>query len=127
MTVRYVIDGDRTHMLEDFYAVVGEAVNGPGGYFGSNLDALSDCLVGGFGTPDEEDFIFIWVNSDAARKDLGYTETARQLQVRLGGCHPSNREQVARQLADAEQGRGPTVFDWLVAIFEEQGHPLNLR
>lgn len=28
---------------------IGEAINGPGGYFGWNLDALHDCLRGGFG------------------------------------------------------------------------------
>lgn len=127
MTVRYAIDGDTTRTLEDFYATVGEAVNGPGGYFGTNLDALADCLVGGFGTPEDEDFVFVWVNSDAARNHLGYTETARQLRLRLSRCHPSNREWVARDLADAEQGMGPTVFGWLVAIFEERGHPLDLR
>ncbi|MGR7001821.1 barstar family protein [Yinghuangia aomiensis] len=28
---------------------LGETVNGPGGYFGGNLDALDDCLGGTFG------------------------------------------------------------------------------
>ncbi|WP_327590963.1 barstar family protein [Nonomuraea sp. NBC_00507] len=27
-----------------FYLAMGEAINGPGGYFGRNLDALDDCL-----------------------------------------------------------------------------------
>jgi hypothetical protein len=27
----------------------------------------------------------------------------------------------------AEAGAGPTVFDWLVQIFDEQGHPVELR
>ncbi|MGP3917619.1 barstar family protein [Nonomuraea sp. 10N515B] len=27
-----------------FYRAMGEAINGPGGYFGRNLDALDDCL-----------------------------------------------------------------------------------
>ena len=35
------------------WRVMGEAVNGPGGYFGRNLDAFADCLRGGFGTPDD--------------------------------------------------------------------------
>lgn len=126
MTARYTIDGDKTRTLEDFYEAVGEAVNGPGGYFGSNLDALGDCLTGGFGTPEDEDFAFTWLNAEAARRHLSYSETARQLRMRLATCHPSNREKVAAELADAEQGRGQTVFDWLVEVFAERGRPLEL-
>ena len=127
MTVRYVIDGRRTQTLEGFFAAAGEAVNGPGGYFGTNLDALGDCLTGGFGTPDDGDFTFVWTCSTLAREHLGHAETARQLRLRLSRCHPDNRALVARQLADAEAGTGPTVFEWLVEVFEERGHPLDLR
>jgi len=35
--------------LAGVYCALGEAVNGPGGYYGANLDALADCLRGGFG------------------------------------------------------------------------------
>lgn len=31
------------------YLALGEAVNGPGGYFGAGPDSLADCLRGGFG------------------------------------------------------------------------------
>jgi Barstar (barnase inhibitor) len=51
VTVVYVIDGGQVGSLEDFWRVIGEAVNGPGGYFGQNLDAFNDCLRGG--TPVE--------------------------------------------------------------------------
>jgi RNAse (barnase) inhibitor barstar len=37
------IEGTRVTSLEAFWVVIGEAVNGPGGYFGRNLDALNDC------------------------------------------------------------------------------------
>src|SRR2546423_372040 len=33
----------------DFYCALGEAINGPAGYFGSSLDSLADCLRGDFG------------------------------------------------------------------------------
>lgn len=56
----YVLDGRRIHSLEDFWPVMGEAVNGPGGYFGRNLDTFNDCLRGGFGTPDDDDFVVEW-------------------------------------------------------------------
>jgi len=46
-----VFDLDGVHIDDrpSFYCALGEAVNGPGGYFGANLDALADCLRGGFG------------------------------------------------------------------------------
>src|SRR6266496_2594806 len=47
--VVYEIDGERIQDTDGFYTMVGEAVNGPGGYFGRGLDSLNDCLRGGFG------------------------------------------------------------------------------
>lgn len=38
------LDGASTVTKAGFYCALGEAANGPGGYFGSNLDALADCL-----------------------------------------------------------------------------------
>lgn len=43
------LDGTQVREPVDFYCAIGEAVNGPGGYFGANLDGLRDCLRGGFG------------------------------------------------------------------------------
>ena len=74
----YEIPGEQVHSLEDFYRVIGEVINGPGGYFGTNLDALADCLRGGFGTPDDG-YVLRWLRSDDSRLALSYTETARQL------------------------------------------------
>jgi hypothetical protein len=46
------------HTPVDFYCALGEAINGPAGYFGANLDSLADCLRGGFGvTPP---FVLRW-------------------------------------------------------------------
>ncbi|MFJ7075465.1 barstar family protein [Streptomyces sp. NPDC098781] len=120
MTMIYVLDGGRIRTLEDFWLVIGEAINGPGGYFGRNLDALNDCLRGGFGTPENDDFTVEWHDHAASRRALGHAETARQLEIRLGRCHPANRPSVAERLAAARAGEGPTVFDWLVEVFEDQ-------
>jgi hypothetical protein len=38
------LNGASTVTKAGFYCALGEAANGPGGYFGSNLDALADCL-----------------------------------------------------------------------------------
>lgn len=116
----FVIEGSRITTLEDFWREIGEAVNGPGGYFGKNLDAFNDCLRGGYYPQDTEECAFLWRDHELSRHRLGYPETVRQLELRLGRCHPSNRERVASELADARFGKGSTVFDWLVSIFEEE-------
>ena len=59
-----------------------------------------------------------WKNSTLSRVRLGYDETVRQLTRRLTRCHPSNRQSVGKDLERAQQGAGPTVFDWLVEIIE---------
>lgn len=38
------LDGANIFTRSGFFCALGEAVNGPGGYFGSNLDALADCI-----------------------------------------------------------------------------------
>jgi hypothetical protein len=52
-------------------------------------------------------------------RGVGYPETVRQLERRLSG-HPLNRPHVQADLGAARAGHGPTVFDWLVGIFEAQ-------
>jgi RNAse (barnase) inhibitor barstar len=110
----YVIDGLRITSLEAFYEEVSRSVI-PGYRWGRNLDAFNDILRGGFGTPDEG-FTLRWSHSAFSKEQLGYPETVRQLEKRLGRCHPSNRESVQRKLSDARAGVGPTVYDWLIEI-----------
>ncbi|MFB7429547.1 barstar family protein [Streptomyces hydrogenans] len=119
MTVRYVVDGSRVKTLEDFWQVAGESI-GCGGYFGRNLDAFADCLRGGFGTPDDGDFMIEWRDHEVSRQNLGHHEAARQLEMWLARCHPTNKDHMAARLAEARAGRGPTAFDWLLEIIEEE-------
>ncbi|MFD7119263.1 barstar family protein [Streptomyces sp. NPDC059883] len=120
MTVTYVIDGAEVTGLERFWQVIGAAVNGPGGYFGSNLDALADCLHGGYGTPDDGDFVIEWRRHELSRRALGQEETVRTLQRRLERTHPDNRAAVQARLDTVRAGGGPTVFDELVRLIEEE-------
>ncbi|OQS16145.1 hypothetical protein B0T36_04965 [Nocardia donostiensis] len=65
---RYELDGRYIVDEDSFYCAIGEAVNGPGGYFGWNLDALDDCMRGGFGaTPP---FTIVWTEYSTARPYL---------------------------------------------------------
>ena len=68
--VTFRIDGRKIKSVKDFYREIGHSVNGPGGYFGKNLDALADCLRGGFGTPEDRPYEFEWQYSDSSRRNL---------------------------------------------------------
>lgn len=66
----YTVRGSRIHSRADLFTEIGHAVNGSGGYFGSNLDALADCLGGGYGTPEDAPFRFVLTDSAKAKAAL---------------------------------------------------------
>ncbi|MDP1978954.1 barstar family protein [Undibacterium sp.] len=61
----YELDGNYVTDYSSFLIALGEAINGPGGYFGGCFYALADCLCGGFGA--ETPFTLIWKASNIAR------------------------------------------------------------
>ncbi|MFY1672578.1 barstar family protein [Plantactinospora sp. WMMB334] len=63
------LDGAKMPTKPGFYCALGEAVNGPGGYFGSNLDALADCLSSDLG--DVRLVRVVWRNFRASQDHLG--------------------------------------------------------
>ncbi|WGW05473.1 barstar family protein [Tropicibacter oceani] len=115
----YRIDGERFSTLEEFYEEISRVLI-PNVSWGHNLDAFNDILRGGFGTPDEG-FILIWENSALSKKRLGYPETVRILERRLDRCHPTAHRSVKRQLRDAGNNKGATVFVWLVEVIRAHG------
>ncbi|WP_329234577.1 MULTISPECIES: barstar family protein [unclassified Streptomyces] len=127
MTVTYVLDGSGITGLDSFWDAIGEAVNGPGGYFGRGLDAFADCLSGGFGTPRDGDFVIEWRDHARSARALGHEETARRLERLLPRVHPTNRARVEAELAEARAGRGPTLFDQLAGIITDRTTPGTLR
>ncbi len=64
------LDGRHITDVPGLYCALGEAVNGPGGYFGANLDALDDCLTGRFGATTP--FTLRWHHSHVARRHLNH-------------------------------------------------------
>ena len=77
-----VLDGRGVVDVDAFYCALGEAVNGPGGYYGWNLDAVVDCLRGGWGAPAP--FTLRWQDSEVARRRLPEFETVLTI-LRDGG------------------------------------------
>ncbi|MGM1058358.1 barstar family protein [Saccharothrix sp. Mg75] len=73
----YELHGRFVTDIEGFYYATGEAVNGPGGYFGFNLDALEDCLRGRFGT--QTPFRLVWHDSAVAHEHLAGGYDRRRL------------------------------------------------
>ncbi|HEY6795881.1 MAG TPA: barstar family protein [Kineosporiaceae bacterium] len=63
------IDGDLMPDVAAFYCAIGEAVNGPGGYYGATLDGLAECLSST--RSNGVDFRLIWSHGDASRRMLG--------------------------------------------------------
>jgi RNAse (barnase) inhibitor barstar len=68
----YHLDGRHITDEPGFFCALGEAVNGPGGYFGGGFDALADCLCGRWGAATP--FTLVWHHADVARTRLGATE-----------------------------------------------------
>ncbi|CUU50368.1 barstar family protein [Clostridium beijerinckii] len=56
----YYLDGTNITDYSSFFCAIGEAINGPGGYFGFDIMSLRDCLCGGFGA--KVPFTLVWNN-----------------------------------------------------------------
>lgn len=69
----YVLDGRHVTDEPGLYLALGEAVNGPGGYFGGCLAALDDCLRGTFGYTAPA--TLLWRDAPTARKNLSQVLT----------------------------------------------------
>jgi hypothetical protein len=69
----YELDGRHITDEPGLYLALGEAVNGPGGYFGGCLDAVDDCLGGTFGYTAPG--TLLWRDAAIAREHLSRTLT----------------------------------------------------
>ncbi|MFD0658324.1 barstar family protein [Thermocatellispora tengchongensis] len=78
-TVEWFVDGVEMVNVYGFYCALGEAVNGVGGYFGSNLSALNDCLRKS--RSNKEAFRIIWRNFLEFKQRVGDAEAGDILSV----------------------------------------------
>jgi hypothetical protein len=121
------LDGRCIDGLAAFFCAIGEAVNGPAGYFGKNLNGFADCVMGGFGiTPP---WTLHWHHSQVARKALGYEETLRyeREQYDLDDFPDDEARTAARAtIDDLSNHRGSTLFDAIIEILNERGITVEL-
>lgn len=68
----YYLDGKNITTIESFFCALGEAINGPGGYYGFDECNVIDCLTGGFRVcyPHK----LIWKSSTVGLKNLSKEE-----------------------------------------------------
>ncbi|WP_343955650.1 barstar family protein, partial [Nonomuraea longicatena] len=84
------LDGAQISTKSGFFCALGEAVNGPGGYFGSNLDALADCISSSFG--EESPLKIVWRDFRESQELLdrafmeSIMETMREFNVDVTIC-----------------------------------------
>ncbi|WP_116246689.1 barstar family protein [Nocardiopsis sp. FIRDI 009] len=64
----YHLDGRAVSDVPGLHCALGEALDGPGGYYGSGMDAMRDCLSGGFAA--EPPFRLVWHDARASRRAL---------------------------------------------------------
>lgn len=69
----YELDGCHITDIPGLYLALGEAVNGPGGYFGACLAAVDDCLRGTFGYTAPA--TLLWRNAATAHEYLSHVLT----------------------------------------------------
>lgn len=118
----FEIDGER---FDDFAGFIVEFNRGfvsqVGGNWKGNLDAFNDYLSWG----DDRSTIR-WLSSEKSRMDLGHDAMVEWLSGNLLRCHPTNRSSVQARLKNAENGLGPTLFEWLVEIIRENTEYVDL-
>ncbi|MBL7498718.1 barstar family protein [Frankia sp. CNm7] len=84
------LDGAQISTKPGFFCALGEAVNGPGGYFGSNLDAMADCISSSF--REGSQMKIVWQDFRMSQESLGRAfvdsvmEVMREFKVDVAIC-----------------------------------------
>ena len=120
---------DSTHITDfsSFLCALGEAINGPGGYFGSSVRALDDCVVGGFGaTPP---FTLKVHQPDLCYEYLDSNALAAWCEKQIAHRDPDDGEEglvwLQTTLGNARKGQA-NLFDELIHLLERRRITIEL-
>lgn len=73
-----LVEGSGLANIDSVYCELGEAINGPAGYFGSGLDALVDCLRTATATGT---FELVWRNLESTAECVGEEDVRQVMSV----------------------------------------------
>jgi Barstar (barnase inhibitor) len=121
------LDGSVIDDLNGFLCAIGEAVNGPAGYFGRTLLGLSDCAAGGFGI--EAPWTLRVSHATRLRNALGVREAQRYEQEQYAsGNYAGDEERAAaeQRIAELRAGHGGTLLDQIVEILRDRNVTVEL-
>ena len=116
---RFTIDGRRVRSFDDFIAATNAGfIEGVGGKWNGNLDALDDYLS----WSEEEEYELEVLGAADCAVNLGYEAQAAWLRAHVQTCHPSNVASMESRLALARACQGETLFDVVKEIFTDNPH-----
>jgi hypothetical protein len=115
MMKTYEIDCSSVSCFEDFIAAFNRAFPVDFGItWDGSLDAFNDYL-----SWPKKKYQLNVKNSKALKSALGYNATVERLEVLLKNCHPQNIPDIQKRIFNAKSEVGPTLYDELLKIFEE--------
>ncbi len=113
----YYLDGRNITTFESFFCALGEAINGPGGYYGFDESNILDCLTGGFRVCHP--FKLVWKNSTVALMNLTKQEWENQIK--------REKERYSRIFEDYPDSKpNQSFFSKIIVIFLDHGITLEL-
>ncbi|WP_235206613.1 barstar family protein [Paenibacillus tyrfis] len=109
----FFLDGTYVTDYCSFFCALGEAIRGPGGYYGFDFNSFIDCLHGGFGA--RAPFTLIWKNVQVAQKYLDLQAWLKEIDYKRKRDVKLNAEAIFEEL-----GNRP-LFQAIVENLQEQG------
>jgi len=115
----YYLDGSNIKNYQSFFCALGEAMNGAGGYYGTDELNILDCLTGGFRVCAP--FKLIWKNSKVASNNLSKVEWENKIK--------RDKENLAKVFVNDYYHSKPeqSFFDVIIEIFAEHGITVELE
>lgn len=115
-----ILNGLDFHDLDGFYTIIYSMMDLYEDWKPAHhLDAFNDILYTGFG---KESVKLVWEHSAKSRTDLGLQATRYFYQHKISQGKPYNTDWAAQQLEAVNSGKGATLFDIIVEIFQSHPH-----
>jgi len=119
----YILDLGDVESFEDFIEKCNKGfIESVGGKWNGSLDAFNDYLS----WPEPNPYTLVLLGENSCRKALGHAAAAKRLSAILETCHPENRKIVSKELENAQNMKGPTLWSIIVEIFDDNVEWVNV-